>query len=41
MKDAMNPIKKKDLPKKANVQNEMTQDKFMVLTDIDTLVQSK
>ena len=41
VKDAMNPIKKKDLPKKANVQNEMTQDKFMVLTDIDTLVQSK
>ena len=41
IKNAVNPVKKKDLPKKANVQKEMTQDKFMILTDIDTLVQDK
>ena len=41
IKNAINPIKKKELPKKSNIQNEMTQDKFMLLTDIDTLLQSK
>ena len=41
VKDAINPVKKKDLPKKSDIQKEMTQDKFMILTDIDTLVQSK
>ena len=41
IKDAINPVKKKDLPKKSNIQNEMAQDKFMLLTDIDTLLHSK